>query len=246
MAKAAQPPPPQMNATQFLQALASLDFTKPDNLTGFLNQIQAQDIDNLPKLVPLGSHNGIQYFLNSNGKALPVDTSAVSPNVKATDWYPGIFTYSATHAVTSAPLTMDLKHGFALGRLYYDTPTGSTGPKDAGFYLLCNAVDKSIYAAFDFLPYAETGDLAPVYPESGWPYGKLPSDNSNLVIGAMMIFGKEWTSKQPLSLDGGDPFRTGTGAGTPLPAKIVAKPALLADVLGAIQGSGAIAAGPAP
>ncbi|MCJ1394355.1 hypothetical protein MMC18_007233 [Xylographa bjoerkii] len=248
IAAVAQPAAPQMDATQFLKALATLDLTKPDNLTTFLNQTQAQDIPNLPKPVPLGSHDGIQYFLKSNGKAFPVKTSAVPPNTKPTDWYPGIFTYSATHAVTGVSLALDLKYGFSLGRLLYK-PAESTPPteaEDAGFYLLCNAVDKSIYAAFDFLPYAETGDIAPVYSEEGWPYGQLPGDKSKLVVGVMKVFGKEWTVKQPPSLDGGDPFRTGSGAGTPLPAKVVGRPALLAEVLKAIQGGGASAAGPAP
>ena len=52
----------------------------------------------------------------------------------------------------------------------------------------------------------------------------------------MKIVGKKWTGKQPLSLDLGDPFRTGMGAvGTPLAAKLVGKLVLTADVFKATQ-----------
>lgn len=58
-----------------------------------------------------------------------------------------------------------------------------------------------------------------------------------MVIGSMRIFGKEWTAKKSLSLDGGDPFHN--GAGTPLACKLVAKPAFVADVLDAIKAGSA-------
>ena len=54
-----------------------------------------------------------------------------------------------------------------------------------------------------------------------------------MVIGIIRLFGNEWTAIEPLSLDGGDPFRN--GAGTPLACKLVAKPTFVADVFNAIQ-----------
>lgn len=113
--------------------------------------------------------------------------------------------------------------------------------EDTGFYVICNAVDKSIWLAFDFELYGETGDINPVQPEYGDPYGELPVDTQKMVIGVMRLFGKEWTAKKALSLDGGDPFRN--GAGTPLACKLVAKSALVADVLNAIKAG---SADPAP
>ena len=97
--------------------------------------------------------------------------------------------------------------------------------EDTGFHVLCNAVDKSIWAAFDFEPYGETGDINPVQPENGDLYGRLPEDKQNMVIGIMRLFGKEWTAKNPLWLDGGDLFDN--GAGTPLACKLVARPAFV-------------------
>lgn len=109
--------------------------------------------------------------------------------------------------------------------------------EDTGFYVICNAVDKSIWVAFDFEPYGETGDINPVQPEYGDPYGELPVDTQKMVIGIMRLFRKEWTANNPVSLDGGDPICS--GAGTPLACKLVAKPAFVADVLNAIKAGSA-------
>ena len=133
-------------------------------------------------------------------------------------------------------ITTDLNYGFGLGRLYHKT-SNIGNMKDTGFYVICNAVDKSIWIAFDFEPYGETGDLNPVKPEYGDPYGRLPRDTQEMEIGIMRLITKAWTARSPLSLDGGDPFCS--GAGTPLACKLFAKPALVADVLNAIKAGSA-------
>ena len=259
-----------MQPSEFLTALAALNTANPDDLQDFLDATQAQYSANLPKPIPIGRHNGIQYFIKSSDKAIHEDfgSAAISP-AKAGDVFYGISTYEAksisggqstttdpdygspaesghdffgisTSEAKSVPLgqtiTTDLNYGFGLGRLYHKT---STMPymEDTGFYVICNAVDKSIWIAFDFEPYGETGDLKPVQPEYGDPYGRLPRDPQEMVIGIMRLFTKEWTAKKPLSLDGGDPFSS--GAGTPLACKLVAKPAFVADVLNAIKAGSA-------
>lgn len=73
--------------------------------------------------------------------------------------------------------TTDLHYGFGLGRLYHKSSFKMAHMEDTGFYVLCNAVDKSIWIAFDFEPYGETGEIKPVQPEYGNPYGRLPEDN---------------------------------------------------------------------
>lgn len=103
--------------------------------------------------------------------------------------------------------------------------------------LICNAVDKSIWVAYDFEPYGETGDINSVHPECGHSYGELPVDTQKMVIGVMRLFRKDWTTKKPLSLDDGDLFRN--GAGTPLACKLVAKPAFVADVRNPIKAGSA-------
>ena len=127
---------------------------------------------------------------------------------------------------------IDLSYGFGIGRLYHKMPD-ALQPQDTGFYVVCNASDKSIWVAFDFEPYGETGDIERVRPEFGDPYGQLPGDKEELVIGAQKLFSGDWTTKKPLSLDYGDPFKN--GAGTPLAAKLFATPAFINEVVIAIK-----------
>lgn len=98
----------------------------------------------------------------------------------------------------------------ALGGSITDMPD-ALQPQDTGFYVACNASDKSIWVAFDFEPYGETGDIEEVRPEFGDPYGQLPGDKEELVIGVQKLFSGDWTAKKPLSLDHGDPFKDGAG-----------------------------------
>lgn len=125
---------------------------------------------------------------------------------------------------------MDLKYGIGLGRLYHKTSKAAR-MEDTEFYVICNVVNKSIWVAFDFEPYTETGDIYRIKPEIGQPYGQLPHDTQNMMIGIMRLFGPEWTARRPLSLKDGDPF----GHGTPLACKLVAKKAWKSDVLRAIE-----------
>ena len=263
-----------MQPPEFLTALAALNTANSDDVQDFLDATQAQSSANLPKPVPIGTHDGIQYFIKSSDKAVHQDSSSAAiPLAKTGDVFYGISNYEAKSVLggqstttdlhygspaesgddfygisaseaRSVPLgqtiTMDLNYGFGLGRLYHKT-SNIAEVEDTGFYVICNAVDKSIWVAFDFEPYSDTGDVNPVQPEYGDPYGGLPLDTQKMVIGIMRLFKKEWIAKKPLSLDGGDPFRD--GAGTPLACKLVAKPAFVADVLNAIA---AESAKPAP
>lgn len=104
------------------------------------------------------------------------------------------------------PLGLNLVYGFGLGRLFH-RPTASSPATwdnldDTGFYILCSATDKSIWAAFDFTPITETGERRTVQPEYGDQYGRLPNDRSNSAIGVQKLFGREWTAKIPPTLDG--------------------------------------------
>ncbi|MCJ1344923.1 hypothetical protein MMC31_003128 [Peltigera leucophlebia] len=268
--KSSQPLPPAMQPSAFLKALADLNTANPDILQDFLDATQAQSSANLPKPIPIGTHDGIQYFIKSSDKAVHEDSSSAAiPPAKTGEVFYGISTYEAKSVLggqstttdldyglpansgddfygisaakaKSSPvgqtITTDLNYGFGLGRLYHKIPNAAD-MEDTGFYIICNAVDKSIWVAFDFEPYGETGDINPVKPEYGHPYGELPVDTQKMVIGIMRLFRKGWTAKKPLSLDGGDPFRN--GAGTPLACKLVAKPAFVADVLNAIKAGSA-------
>jgi hypothetical protein len=153
-------------------------------------------------------------------------------NVFYDDVFYGMSTYEAKSISMGQTVKMNLKYGFGLGRLYHKI-SNEVYMEDTGFYVICNAVDKSVWVAFDFESMAETGEIDPVWPEYGQAYGKLPRDTQNMVIGIMRIFGPEWTARRPLSLNDGDPFKN--GAGNPLACRLVAKEALIPDVLNVIK-----------
>lgn len=222
-----------MQASEFLTALADLDTANPDTVQDFLVATQARSSANLPKPVPIGTHDGIQYFIQSDDKTIHQESSSAAiPPAETGDIFYGISTYEAKSIPTGRTLNTDLNYGFGLGRLHHKS-SEAADMEDTGFHVICNAVDKSIWVAFDFEPYGETGDINPVQPEYGDPYGGLPLDTQRMEIRIMRLFTKVWTAQKPLSLDGGDPFRN--GAGIPLPYKLVARPALVADVLNAIK-----------
>ena len=152
--------------------------------------------------------------------------------------------YTALSIPQYKPITTDLVYRFGLGQLYYrptaSSPTTWENLNDPGFYVICSTTDKSLWAAFNFNSVTEIGDVRAVKPENGDRYGKLPNDKSNLVIGVQKLFGKKWTTKRPLSLDGVDPFKNNVGSGKEIAAKLTAKPVLDADVVKAIgRGVGA-------
>ena len=82
--------------------------------------------------------------------------------------FSGMSFFEARSILACTIMTIDLDYGFGIGRLHHKRLDASQ-TQDAGFYILCNAVDKSIWVAFDFEPYGETGDVNQVKPEYGDP-----------------------------------------------------------------------------
>lgn len=150
------------------------------------------------------------------------------------DIYPGMSLYIAHSISLGKRIGLDLIYGFCLGRLFHRPTTSSPATwdnlDDTGFYILCSAIDKSIWAAFDFEPITEVGEKRTVRPEYE-RYGQLPNDRSNLVIGAQKLFGREWTARVPLTLDGGDPFGNDMGGESPVRVRITAKYTSIASVV---------------
>ena len=166
------------------------------------------------------------------GSPRPGGSPTESPRPGDAELYSGMFVFIPYSIEHHKPTTIDLSYGFGIGRLYHKVPD-ALQPQDTGFYVLCNASDKSIWVAFDFEPYGETGDIEQVRPEFGDPYGQLPGDKEELVIGVQKLFSGDWTAKKPLSLDHGDPFKN--GAGKPLAVKLFAAPATINNVVDAIE-----------
>ena len=240
---ATMPAATKMQNREYLDFLATVDTANPGETQHFMNATQCHHYDNLPDLIPIGSHEGVQYFIHSSDLEIPQDWSAISGQKhdperfagvsKALNqdskelFYPGMSQFSAKQYATD--ILEDLKYGFGLGRLHHKMPNDSEA-EDTGFYVICNAVDKSIWIAFDFGPYGETG-VDTVEPEYGDPYGQLPGDEQ--MIGVQRLFGGDWRSQHPYSLDRGDPF-TG-GAGRPMATRLFAKPVHFGEVVEAIK-----------
>lgn len=234
-----------MQSLDFLESLAPLDIIDLNSFQDFIDATQIQPSDNLPICVPIGSHEGVQYFIKSSDITIPQDDGSDGTPLTEDDevhsiWsdpeprnllFSGISCFEARTVLGGTTITTDLEYGFGIGRLYHKTPNASR-MQDTGFYVICNAVDKSIWVAFDFEPYGETGDMYQVKPEHGNPYGQLPGDKTNIEIGAQKLFTKDWKTRRPYSLNNGDPFTS--GAGQPLPTKLIAKPACVTDVINAV------------
>ena len=158
--------------------------------------------------------------LGSSAGTRPLDDFDGLQPEKESEVYPGMSIFLAqSQNDTNTP--QDIFYGFGIGRLHHKMPTVSR-PEDTGFYVICNALDKSIWVAFDFEPYGETGEIEIIRPEYGDPYGQLPGRKPNLVIGVQRLFGKDWMAERPLSLDRGDPFTS--GAGHLRATRLIAKP----------------------
>ncbi|KAI0437774.1 hypothetical protein F4803DRAFT_555658 [Xylaria telfairii] len=232
LAKSSDPLPPPMQPSEYLTALIAVNLADPDSFYDFLGRTQSLPEASLPKLVPLGTHGGVRYFIQSSDQTL-TQTSPTTTAPSGQDLYWPVSAFEAKKIPHGTTVNTDLRYGFGLGRLWYQA-SNHPSAADAGFYLICNAVDKSIWASFDFNPYSDTGEKRRIQAELGEIYGKLPvGDSSNATIGLQRLFGREWTAKKPPSLDGGDPFQS--GAGTPLQVRLVARPATKTEVMNAIQ-----------
>lgn len=80
--KSSKPLPPEMQPSAFLTALADLNTANPDILQDCLDATQARSSANLPKPIPIGMHDGIQYFIKSSDKAVHQDSSSAAKQVK--------------------------------------------------------------------------------------------------------------------------------------------------------------------
>jgi hypothetical protein len=179
----------------------------------------------------------VQYFINVSDEVPPLDASSADvppPDVGDifydADFHPVINAYEAKSISTGKIVKMNLRYEIDIEKLYHKTSEAAS-MEDTEFYVICNAVDKSLWISFDFEPRTETDDIYEYSPKTGEPYEKLPQNTQHMMIGIMRLIGPEWTRRRPLSLKRGDPFRHGT----PLACRLVAKRALIPDVIEAIK-----------
>lgn len=107
--KSRKPLPPVMQPSAFLTALAHPDTANPDILQDFLHATQVRSLDNLPKPVPIGTHDGIPYFIKFSDKA--IHHTAVIPPAREGEVFYGISTYEAKSVLGGQSTTTDLDYG---------------------------------------------------------------------------------------------------------------------------------------
>jgi hypothetical protein len=162
--------------------------------------------------------------LNDNLNMTPLDTG-VSNTIMA---YQSIPISGTTGGIPA------LKFGLGLGKLMRNETQSATvapAPTDlryAGFYVLLNAVDRSMWIAIDWFPlddYLNSEELDADIDD----WGRLRGDD-RLQIGVMRISQDQWEKTTPLSVASGDPF----GVYPAMGCRLEAKPAPLGQ-LGAAQ-----------
>ena len=110
--KYSMPIPPAMQASEFLRALADLNNTAPEDLQDFLDATQARSSAYLPKPTPIGTHDGVQYFIKSSDETIHQDTTSatISP-ARTSDIFDDISIYKAKSVSGGQSTTTDPDFG---------------------------------------------------------------------------------------------------------------------------------------
>jgi hypothetical protein len=143
-----------------------------------------------------------------------------------------MFIYEAKNISMNQIVKMNLKYDFDLERLCHKI-SNEIYMKNIDFYLICNAVDKSIWVAFDFESMTEIDEIDSMWSKYDQVYEKLSRDTQNMMIEIMRIFESKWTARRSLSLNDEDLFKNGTD--TSLACRLIAKQALISNVLNVIK-----------
>eukprot|EP01097_Dermamoeba_algensis_P007465 TRINITY_DN4706_c0_g1_i1.p1 TRINITY_DN4706_c0_g1~~TRINITY_DN4706_c0_g1_i1.p1 ORF type:complete len:237 (+),score=2.54 TRINITY_DN4706_c0_g1_i1:79-789(+) len=199
--QAAKPSQP-LKSDSWLQALACLDATSEEALSEFLATTYTSDIE----LIPVGVHNEIPYFIRTSHVNIPQRSSI---SLKPLKRMRGVSDYVKSFDFTLPPggggPRPDFRYGFALGRLVYRRDKNSA-TSDAGFFVVFNVLDKSVWIAVDMEPFVNADIEFRTEPlPSTW--GLLPKDDERK-IGTMRISQSKWWKKNPPVLVNSDPFVT--------------------------------------
>jgi hypothetical protein len=208
IALAQAPPDPPVPAATWLKDLADVKVSSDSDLSDFLYVTYLESIES----IPLGSHKGIAYFLRTCKDDIPERGSiSLTPleRMRGTSEFVKSYEYDRLPTGGYVGPRPDLRYGFGLGALMSqpNTPSGNTEKpplEETGFFVVCNAIDKSIWVTFDYTPFRQANSEFRVEPLPP-TWGLLPEDDS-LQIGTMRISLPEWWKKTPLKFTSGDPF----------------------------------------
>ncbi len=204
-----------MGSQEYVQRLAALDLSDNAAISDFRAATQFNEVEP----VPLGSHAGYDYVLISCPDPVPSDKSTMTPLDTMRQLAPYIRTYKRVAIPGAMAAAPDLQLGIGLGRLFYSASGAKPGEgyEDAGYYVLLNALDKSLWMTIDWYP--PEGD-GPYVPEDGDDWGRLPGDK-HLQVGTMRI------SKAGVGDSNTDPMARWPALG----CRLVSQPARQADVV---------------
>jgi hypothetical protein len=194
--------------------------------------------------VPFGSHNGVAYFLDTAQDDIPgrgLISLTHLDRMRGTSDY--VKSYEFEILPNSRGLRPNLRYGFGLGPLMHRPVEvegarkdeggdggrgGGEGEPDlesTGFFVIYNAVDRSIWVTVDFKPFVNAATEFRTDPlPSTW--GLIPEDEK-LQIGTTRISQANWWKSDPLVATGGDPFAVFPPCGW----QMISKPAVLSEYL---------------
>ena len=188
-------------AKEYMERLAALDFGEADDIDDFRSDTCFDRTD----AIPLGQRDGHAYFL------LPAEETV--PRMESSTQEPGDHDLSSVISQyqrvdlpqTTQDIIPELKYGFGIGKIVHRLVDETLDDyEDTGFYVLANALDKSIWIAIDWFPLGP--DSAPTSLEGSRDWGMLPGYD-NIQVGVMKISQDNWAEKRPLTIVG-DTFFT--------------------------------------
>ncbi|KAK5455899.1 hypothetical protein LTS15_005217 [Exophiala xenobiotica] len=199
--KAAAPKP--LSQADYLQQLAALDVGSEEAVRNFQYRTQI-----LPGTEPiaLGSHSGHQYYLLCCADTIPYTPNPFNPSVAGLQDSTVSAIISEYRRVLIPGATSlgrpEIQYGFGLGKLMY----GGEGTEmaDAGFYVLFNAIDKSVWIAIDWYPTELSGTAV---GDASDDWGIFPGDDEDSAQGGVVKISQlNWEKSDPLKMCYADPL----------------------------------------
>lgn len=166
---------------QWLRELAELDVTSETAVYDFLMKTYVGNTEP----IPVGTHKGVSYFIKTEKDRIPTRGSiSLTPleSMRGSSDY--VKSYEFDLLPGGGGPRPDFRYGFGVGRLVY-IPDENSYAQDAGFFVVFNIIDKSIWIVVDMQPFrnADTEFRRTPLPPT---WGLLPEDYEKQ-IGLMRI-----------------------------------------------------------
>jgi hypothetical protein len=176
-----------MKAEEWLQRLGSLDATSEPDLFEFLSNTYVGSVE----AIPLGSHEGVSYFVQTGVDSIPQRSSiSLAPLDRMRGVSNAVKSYEFQLLPDGSGSRPDLRYGFGLGSLRY-RKEDSSFLENAGFFVVFNILDKSVWIMVDMIPF-QTADTEFHTEPLPIKWGMLQKDEEKQ-IGLMRVSQHECT-----------------------------------------------------